>query len=170
MKFILFFISLIITALFQSLNAQERDPRLYSPSANEDTTLVVAKDTVVRNGFELDFSKKDGTVNVNGDSRLKTLTEYNGTPQAGQNNVKMAGFRLQIHYDQEKNTVNQKKADYLARYKDQPAYINYKAPNFRLRVGNFRTRLQAEAYFNEIKVDWPDAIIVEDDIELPELE
>jgi hypothetical protein len=30
--------------------------------------------------------------------------------------------------------------------------------------------LQAENYMNEIKVDWPDAIIVEDDIELPSLE
>ncbi len=170
MKFILIFISLIITGMFQNLKAQERDPRLYSPSTNEDTSVLIVKDTVVRNNFDLDFSKKDGAVNVNGDSRLKVLTEYNGTPQAGQNNVKMAGFRLQIYYDQEKNTVNQKKADYLARYKDEPAYINYKAPNFRLRVGNFRTRLQAEAYFNEIKIDWPDAIIVEDDIELPELD
>ena len=82
----------------------------------------------------------------------------------------MAGYRLQIFYDQEKSSVNQKKADYLARYKEQPAYINYKAPNFRLRVGDFRTRLQAESFMNEIKVDWPDAIVVEDDIELPRLE
>lgn len=149
---------------------QEKDLKLYSPSAGDDSLSVLKKDTVVKTNFDLNFSNKDGVVNVIGDSRLNSLTEYQGTPQNGQNVVKMAGYRLQIFYDQEKNSVNQKKADYLARYKDQPAYINYKAPNFRLRVGDFRTRLQAESFMNEIKVDWPDAIVVEDDIELPSLE
>jgi hypothetical protein len=163
---------ILISTLFFFLQgfSQEKDLKLYSPSNGEDSLTVLKKDTVLKTGFDLNFSSKDGVVNVVGDSRLNSLTEYLGTPQAGQNAVKMAGYRLQIFYDQEKNNVNQKRADYLARYKGQPAYINYKAPNFRLRIGDFRTRLQAENYMNEIKVDWPDAIIVEDDIELPSLE
>ncbi len=165
----LFFLLISIVSFSNSGFSQERDLKLYTPSNGEDSLAVLKKDTVVKTGFDLNFSNKDGVVNVIGDSRLNSLTEYLGTPQAGQNEVKMAGYRLQIFYDQEKNSVNQKKADYLARYKEQPAYINYKAPNFRLRVGDFRTRLQAENFMNEIKVDWPDAIVVEDDIELPSL-
>ncbi len=153
--------------LFTCGFSQEKDLKLYSPSIGDDSLNVFKKDTVVQTSFNLNYSNKDGVVHISGDSRLNSLTEYQGTPQNGQNVVKMAGYRLQIFYDQEKNSVNQKKADYLARYKEQPAYINYKAPNFRLRVGDFRTRLQAESFMNEIKVDWPDAIVVEDDIELP---
>lgn len=164
---LLFFCAMLLSLTGTS---QEKDPKLYSPSNGEDSLAVILKDTVVKNGFDLNYSNKDGVVNVIGDNRLNTLTEYNATPQGGNGTVKLSGFRLQIFYDQEKNTVNQKKADYLARYKDQPAYINYKAPNFRLRVGDFRTRLQAENFMNEIKADWPDAIVVEDDIELPRLE
>lgn len=150
------------------LYAQDRDIRLYGGSQND--SAVVENDTLVKNQFDLNYNEKDGQINVYGDSRLDKLNEFNASPQSGQSGVKMQGYRLQIFYDQEKNTINQKKADYLARYKDQPAYVNYKAPNFRLRVGDFRTRLQAEKYMNEIRVDWPDAIIVEDDIDLPSLE
>lgn len=166
----LFLITILSFIVFTSGFSQEKDIKLYSPSTGEDSLSVLKNDTVVKTGFDLNFANKDGVVNVSGDSRLNSLTEYQGTPQNGQNVVKMAGYRLQIFYDQEKNTVNQKKADYLARYNEKPAYINYKAPNFRLRVGDFRTRLQAESFMNEIKVDWPDAIVVEDDIELPRLE
>lgn len=166
----LFLITILILAALTSGFSQEKDLKLYSPSNGEDSVSVLKKDTVVKTGFDLNFVNKDGVVNVSGDSRLNSLSEYQGTPQNGQNVVKMAGYRLQIFYDQEKSTVNQKKADYLARYNEKPAYINYKAPNFRLRVGDFRTRLQAESFMNEIKVDWPDAIVVEDDIELPSLE
>jgi hypothetical protein len=159
---ILFFLSNAFT--------QEKDIKLYSPSNGDDTISLIKKDTVVKTSFDLNYSNKDGVVNISGDTRINSLIEYNSTPQNGQNTVKMAGYRLQIFYDQEKNSVNQKRADYLARYKNEPAYINYKAPNFRLRVGDFRTRLQAENFMNEIKVDWPDAIVVEDDIELPSLD
>ena len=166
----LILLSFLSFVLFTCGFSQEKDLKLYSPSTGDDSLIVFKKDTVVQTSFNLNYSNKDGVVNISGDSRLNSLTEYQGTPQNGQNVVKMAGYRLQIFYDQEKNSVNQKKADYLARYKEQPAYINYKAPNFRLRVGDFRTRLQAESFMNEIKVDWPDAIVVEDDIELPRLE
>ena len=150
--------------------SQERDIRLYTPEVQEDSIEVTKLDTVVKTQFDLNFKANDGSVIVNSDSRIQAITEFLGTPQNGQNGVRLQGYRLQIYYDQEKNNVNQKRADYLARYKDEPAFINYKAPNFRLRVGNFRTRLQAEHYMNEVKVDWPDAIIVEDDIELPSLD
>ncbi len=161
------FIVFIVVLSFHA-QAQDRDIRLYSGSQKD--SVIIEKDSTIKNQFDLNFESKDGRVNVVGDSRLDKLNEFNATPQSGQNGVKMQGYRLQIYYDQEKNSVNQKKADYLARYKNEPAYINYKAPNFRLRVGDFRTRLQAENFMNEIRVDWPDAIIVEDDIDLPTLD
>lgn len=150
------------------VNAQDRDIRLYG--GPQQDSVMIEQDTIVKKQFDLNYNEKDGQVNVIGDSRLDKLNEFNATAQSGQSGVKMQGYRLQIFYDQEKSIINQKKADYLARYKDQPAYVNYKAPNFRLRVGDFRTRLQAEKYMNEIRVDWPDAIIVEDDIDLPTIE
>lgn len=165
MKYVL---SVLVIFCSLILHAQDRDIRLYEGSQKD--SVIIENDTLVKKQFDLNFQEKDGQINVYGDSRLDKLNEFNATPQSGQSGVKMQGYRLQIFYDQEKNNINQKKADYLARYKDQPAYVNYKAPNFRLRVGDFRTRLQAEKYMNEIRVDWPDAIIVEDDIDLPSYE
>ena len=165
MKYVLTVLTIFCSLILQ---AQDRDIRLYG-GPQIDSTLV-ENDTLYKKQFDLNYNEKDGQINVYGDSRLDKLNEFNASPQSGQSGVKMQGYRLQIFYDQEKSIINQKKADYLARYKDQPAYVNYKAPNFRLRVGDFRTRLQAEKYMNEIRVDWPDAIIVEDDIDLPSLE
>jgi hypothetical protein len=38
-----------------------------------------------------------------------------------------------------------------------------------VRVGDFRTRLEAERFFIELKESFPDAFIVKDDVELPPL-
>lgn len=161
-----FYFLILVGLISNSVFAQEEDLRLYQPSSNtvEENSIL---DTTVKKSFDLNFGNKDGQISIDADSRLNSLNEFSSTVQTGQSGVKMQGYRLQIYYDQEKNTINQKKADYLARYKGQPAYLNYKAPNFRLRVGDFRTRMQAEKYMFEIRVDWPDAIVVEDDIDLP---
>jgi hypothetical protein len=49
------------------------------------------------------------------------------------------------------------------------AYIIYQQPNFKIRVGDFRTRLEAMKFLKELQLKYATAFIVRDDVKLPSL-
>lgn len=143
---------------------EDNDWKLFKPQQETKDSVQPVK------AITLEESSQPGSVQIIKDSRIDKLSEYVGTPQNGKPTVTMNGYRIQAFFDQDKNLVNQKRAEYLSQFSEQNAYIDYLAPNFRLRIGDFRTKLDAVCYLEEIKNIFPDAVIVMDDIELPPLE
>jgi SPOR domain len=78
------------------------------------------------------------------------------------------GFRVQIVLGDRKTAEDTKRA-FLQKNPDIPAYMSWLAPNWRLRVGDFRTRLEAERLLRDLKVNYPGSYIVPDEIEMPRL-
>ncbi len=78
------------------------------------------------------------------------------------------GYRVQIFLGDRKTAENTKRAS-SQKNPDTPAYLSWLAPNFRLRVGDLRTRLEAEHLLHELKVTYPGSYIVPDEIEMPRL-
>ncbi len=76
------------------------------------------------------------------------------------------GYRVQVFLGDRK-TAEDTKRTFLQKYPDTPAYLSWLAPNFRLRVGDLRTRLEAEHLLRELKVIYPGSYIVPDEIEMP---
>ncbi len=157
----------LIFLSWKSVFTQSNQPQKLYPGNSDSTNAVLENEKI--KVIELDFEVKPGEVKVMKDNRIQSLIEFLGSAQKGDAGVRIKGFRVQIFFDTDKENVNQKRSDYLARHGENAAYVDYLAPNFRLRTGNFRTRLQAQYWQNEIAVDFPDAIIVEDWIELPKL-
>ena len=85
-------------------------------------------------------------------------------------NETIEGFRIQIHFGGEREKAKLVKTKFLQQYPEVPAYEIYQQPNFKVRVGDFRTRLEAQKFMNEISSSFPSAFIVADDIHLPKLE
>jgi SPOR domain len=80
--------------------------------------------------------------------------------------MKRKGYRIQIYFGADKAKAKEMKAKFLARYSEKAkAYDIYEVPNFKIRVGDFRSRLEAYRFLREIKGDFPTAFIVESDIE-----
>lgn len=80
------------------------------------------------------------------------------------------GFRIQIFFDSGNNSKTRGQTVYetfSARYPVIPAYLTFKAPNYKVRVGDFRTRLEAVRFLQEILPDYPGAYVVADQIHLP---
>ena len=48
-------------------------------------------------------------------------------------------------------------------------YVTFREPYYRLRVGDFRTRLEAMEYLDRIKKNYPQAWVIKDKISFPEL-
>lgn len=85
----------------------------------------------------------------------------------------MSGFRVQIYTDsgnRSKLRTDRVKAEFDAKYPSVPSYISYNEPDYRLRVGDFRTRLDALRFLNEISSTYLSAIIVVDKINFPPLD
>ena len=79
------------------------------------------------------------------------------------------GFRLQIAFASKKEDIKQRKLDFIGKYPDIPIYLTYTAPYYKLRIGNFRNKLQAKKMKNKIRSNYPGVYIVTEIIPLSEL-
>lgn len=116
----------------------------------------------------LDFTiAKKGTITVFKDQRVENITEFIGRQVESVEGTKIDGYRVQIFFAESRTTAQSQKASFLSAYSEHKAYIDYMAPNYRVRVGNFRTRLQAEHLKQQLISVYPTCIVLEDKIELP---
>lgn len=117
----------------------------------------------------LDFGVKEGKVIVHEDERIKGLQDFVRSGEETLEGVLIEGYRVMIYFDQNKSKSESEKLKFMNRFSDHKTYIDYLAPNYRVRVGNFRTKLEAEKLKQEILNDFPTCVVVSDKIQLPEL-
>lgn len=134
------------------------DWRLYTP---KDAGNHVSDEKNENRGFTNYGSH--GEIDVIADGRINLLNQ-----RKIDHPTKQDGYRVQIYFGN-RNTARDRRADFVTRFPGHAAYISYLAPNFRLRVGDFRTRLESEKFKNEIARYYPGSYIVKDKIELPPL-
>lgn len=85
-------------------------------------------------------------------------------------NKQIEGFRVEIFFSSDadaKDKALKKKVEFLTLYPDNTVHIKYIAPDFRVRVGDFRTKNEALKLFREIKSTYPLSFIVTDNIDFP---
>jgi hypothetical protein len=80
------------------------------------------------------------------------------------------GYRIKIHFGADKNQAYEIKKKFSEKFPDIPAYAKYDQPNFNIRVGDYRTKLEAYKFLKEVQVEFPSAFLVQDEIEFPKLE
>jgi len=149
---------LLISLSFQSAAQENEDWRLYKPqtsSRNADSLKIKRSD--------LNTQPEIGRVKIIESNGIKALNELRKEYPA-----KPDGYRLQIYFGDRKN-AQEKRGSFIRKYPNAGAYISYLAPNFRLRVGDFRTRLECEKFKEEIGREYPGCYLVKDKIELPPL-
>lgn len=86
------------------------------------------------------------------------------------NDPTIDGFRVQIFMELGNEALRHAdsvKMVFQERYPDIPVYLVFGQPYFRLRVGDFRTRLEAENLYQRLKNEFRNAFVTADRIELP---
>ena len=84
------------------------------------------------------------------------------------------GYRIQAYSDNNHNTAKaaaqQRARDIAMKFPQYRSYITYKAPSWRLRIGDFKTRGEAQAALQRIKSVYPkygrEMVIVKDHINI----
>lgn len=107
------------------------------------------------------------SLTMNADQRITKLQqkyiELNKLKQSS------SGYRIQIHFGNEREKAKEIKTKFLQAFPDIPAYDSYQSPNFRVRVGDYRSKLEASKYLKQISASFPSSFIVTDNIKYPRL-
>ncbi len=74
------------------------------------------------------------------------------------------GYRIQVLYTNVRDEIYESKSKVYNEFPDLPGYVEYEPPNFKLRIGDFKTRLEATYYLQDVIAIYPGAFIVNDKI------
>jgi SPOR domain len=79
----------------------------------------------------------------------------------------IAGYRLQVINTSDRNAAISAKTKIYQLYPELKAYLLYQSPYFRLRVGNFKDKEEAESYRKSLSKEFPNNVfLVRDTIEV----
>jgi hypothetical protein len=112
-----------------------------------------------------------GNILIEGDGRIGELEER--YKQINEKEQKINGYRIQIFSNSGTQSFDQAtevQTEFLKIYPEIKSYIIHQKPRFKVRIGDYRTRLDAERFYIELKENFPDAFIVRDRINFPVLE
>jgi hypothetical protein len=104
---------------------------------------------------------------VNRDPRIDRLIEKHR--QYNQANPGVDGFRVQIFFDSGNNSkraAQTAREKFMEGYSEVGAYLTFNSPYYRVRVGDFRTKLEAEGFLFQLATAYPNAFTVPDRIRI----
>jgi hypothetical protein len=140
-------LSLFLFACSASKNSKE--------SENKDVPLQDYEKAFDPTKYDLDYSK--ASPNKNAASKPSSITRKN-----------ISGFRIQVVISNEFDECQQSRRELQKLFPDQKTYIVHEFPFYKLRLGNFRTRKDAESYLQNLSNKnikstqiVPDRIVVE---------
>lgn len=74
------------------------------------------------------------------------------------------GFRVQIYSGSSRTEAYAEQARFKRLYKDIDTYVSYHEPNFRVKVGDFRSRREAQSLMQSLKNQFNNVFIFTEDI------
>lgn len=109
--------------------------------------------------------RENGKVEIIQDSQISILQqkriEYGNTLPEHETEVRKPGtkgtamgFRVQIYAGTSRNDAYAVQARFQRTYSDINTYISYTQPNYRVKVGDFRSRNEAQALMQELRKDY----------------
>ncbi len=97
----------------------------------------------------------------------KLLNIIKNHKRLNRENLEISGWRIRVCMESGKNArskANSIKLKVRNWYPDVEPHLVYHSPYFKILVGDFRTRIEAESYRKKLIKDYPDCYVVESEI------
>jgi hypothetical protein len=99
-------------------------------------------------------------VNARVDAALDTMANRN-------KNIRyIQGYRIQLYVGNSRKEADEAKAFMYARFPELNPYMSFNQPTYRLKVGDFMTKMDAERYHSQMKDAYSASMIVPDRIDI----
>lgn len=105
-----------------------------------------------------------GEVEITKDPRIEALIKQEAASQ------QITGYRIQLFFDSDKSSVDEARARFINLFPKVDTYVTYTAPNYFLKVGDFRTQIEAEKVKSTVDAQFPTNFIVKERINLPRID
>lgn len=122
--------------------------------------------SITLNAQTISSTLPNGNVSITQDIMIKVLMDYSDSIAV--HKLSVQGYRIQLTTSSNRKSVLDMKAQFTMQFPNVKAYIEYQQPTFKLRVGDFESRISAYAFQQEILNSFPNAFIVQDNISLGE--
>jgi hypothetical protein len=113
---------------------------------------------------------QSGNVEIIKDPRIDGLVRKQGTVIPPATSPQIVGYRVQLFFDSDRKAIDDARSKFMSAYPKVDAYIIYNAPNYFLKVGDFRTLLEAERVKDGLVKDFPTSFIVKEMVNLPRID
>ncbi|TSJ46736.1 SPOR domain-containing protein [Fluviicola chungangensis] len=100
------------------------------------------------------------------DSRIDELVNAQGQGAMQEIN----GYRLQLAFDSNRSFIDDARSRFSAQFPKVDTYVEFVAPHYFLKVGDFRTQLEAEKVKAATASQFPTGFIVKEKINLPRID
>jgi SPOR domain len=114
----------------------------------------------------IDSTEKTKTVVIHADPRLDNIVKKNTAYKSANNGVVYSGsgYRVQIYSGNERDKAIAAKVAFSKKYPNIKSYITYVTPQFRVKVGDYRSRAEAQNMYQELSKLFTPCMIVSDAI------
>jgi len=108
---------------------------------------------------------KHGVVHIIADTQL--INDIKPEP-VGEDGPQMNGYRIQVYAGTERDEAQKLKNEISINF-DVRTYMIYESPYFKVRVGNYRSRMEAQQMLHNLKQKYTGILLVPGLVNLPEL-
>lgn len=140
---------------------------LIVPVLLSSLSLVAQEDWLSFPNKPSENEQQRGKVSYDEDNRTAKLIDFMGAPVPPEYKVLIDGYRVQIFFSNDRELINKQRERFTQQHPGVSTYVLYDAPNYSIKVGNFRTDLEAEELRSMISGEFPSSIIQKGKIELP---
>ena len=148
---------ILLLALLPSLALRAQEYRVDNGSAQVDSSLV---------GRSI-LSVLGSGVKVNQSRAMRSAFDNYVSRNASK---KLTGYRIRVYFENGQNARNRSEAvarSISAAYPGIGVYRTFESPNFKVCVGDFRTKDEAMKIYQSLKASYPTAIILRETINYP---
>ena len=111
-----------------------------------------------------------GNVKIIKDDRIDLLIKQRSQIIPPATAPQITGYRIQLIFDSNKKLIDDSKAKIVSSYPKMDTYISYNAPHFVLKLGDFRTKQDAERVRDGLLRDFPTSFVIKETINLPRID
>ncbi len=109
--------------------------------------------------FSFVLQAQQGKVNISQDSDIVKLLEFKKDLKTSR------VYKIQVYQNVDLDLAEREKDNFLNLYEEWPVEIVWNTPNYKVWVGNFATRLEADRAWAKIKKDFMNALIFQPKID-----
>jgi hypothetical protein len=115
------------------------------------------------------FSQADN-VKIIKDDRIESLIRQKSVIIPPATSPQILGYRIQLIFDSNKQLVDDARSKVVSSNQHLDTYILYNAPHFVLKVGDFRSKQEAEKIKSSLVRDFPTCFVVKEMVNLPRID